>query len=134
MRITGIDMVQNDEWLETQIRVVEPGGSLTLKVRRNSGFIWLNRLKDGEATLAFIVSPGNRRYGQDELLNLVDELSKNEFMGIGNHGQLLFDHGVEAQASAHLEPRDLLDNSSDDIHYSSDVPISGVGGPSEQPN
>ena len=126
MRIKTIQFLPEDQWLAARI-TLEPKGTLTLRVRRNSGHIWSVRKSRGEATLAVYVTPDRQTYYQDELESLAQELSLREFLGVGGKGQLLFDQGVEAQPSAHLEPSDLLDNSRDDIRYTADVPIPGLG-------
>ncbi|MBI5866550.1 MAG: hypothetical protein HZB38_18955 [Planctomycetes bacterium] len=125
MKIKAIKFVPNDAWLAAKL-TLEPAGTLTLAVARNSGNIWLVRKSRGAAHLAFHVKPEGRTYYQNELEWLAQELGRREFLGVGSTGQLLFDQGVEAQPTAHLEPRDLLDNSQDRISYGSDVPIPGV--------
>jgi hypothetical protein len=125
VKIKAIKLVANDACLVAKI-TLEPTGTLTLMVARNSGGVWLVRKSRGEAQLAFHVKPEGRTYYQDELEWLTQELGRREFLGVGSTGQLLFDRGVEAQPTAHLEPRDLLDNSQDRICYASDVPIPGV--------
>jgi len=131
MRITAINFLPDDQWLAAKI-TLEPKGTLTLTVRRNSGHIWTVRKSRGEAALAVHVTPEGRTYHQDELECLAQDLGQREFLGVGSTGQLLFDQGVAAQPTAHLEPRDLLDNSQDVINYTSDVPIPGID-PKDQP-
>jgi len=132
MRMTGINFLHDEQWLAAKI-TLEPKGTLTLRVKRNSGHIWTVRKSRGEATLAVRVTPHERTYYQDELESLAQDLRSREFLGVGSTGQLLFDQGMEAQPKAHLEPRDLLDNSQDVIHYTSDVPIPGVSPKDEPP-
>ena len=125
MHVKAIKYLHDDEWLAATM-TLEPQGTLILKVKRNLGYPWTVRKSRGEATLAVRVTPEGRTYHQDELQSLAQVLAAHEFLGVGSSGQLLFDQGVEAQPTANLEPRDLLDNSHDVICYTSDVPIPGV--------
>lgn len=107
--------------------VLDPSGTLTLRVRREPAFIWSVRKNRGEASIAFVLRPTGERYFRDDLDSLACELSGKAFLGIGPNGQLVFEGGIEAQPTAHLEPPDPLDNSTDIIRYASDVAIPGLG-------
>ena len=125
MKILNIELIPNDEFLMVSF-ALEPSGSLTLRLSRNSGMICRNRMSRGEAHLVFITKPEGGRYYQDNLEALVQGIHEREFLGIGSHGQLLFENIFEIQPGVELVPRDLLDNSQDVLNYSSDTSIQGL--------
>lgn len=125
MKITRIDLIPDDESLVAKF-TLEPTGSMTLRLRRNSGVIWLNKKAAGDAHMVFYTRPDGARYYKDDVEALVQEIRQRELLRIGPTGQLVFDRGFEVQPSVELDPRDLLDNSNDLMDYSSDVPIPGI--------
>jgi hypothetical protein len=125
MFVKEIQELKDQEFVGARL-LLEPAGTLTVRVRRSSGAIWILRKREGEASIAFVSQPGCQHFSRDELGSLAQQLSRKPFLGVGASGQLLFEGGVEVHPIAHLAPKDLSDNSRNVIRYECDVPVPGV--------